>query len=68
MRRAPREAVYVGDTADDLLAARAAKMRSVGVGWGLTRLEELARWRPDLMVPRPEDLPMILTDLPPAPG
>lgn len=63
----PGEAIYVGDTPDDLLAARNAKVRSVAVGWGLSPLEELARWRPDLMVARPEDLPMILTDLPPAP-
>lgn len=63
---APADAVYVGDTATDLLAARNARMRSVAVGWGLGTIDELTRFCPDLIIPRPDQIALLLTHLPPA--
>jgi DNA protecting protein DprA len=48
--------VYVGDTADDLLAARKAEVVAVAVSWGFGDPEELRRWSPDTIVARPEQL------------
>jgi DNA protecting protein DprA len=60
--------VYVGDTADDLVAARKAEVRAVAVGWGFGDLEELRRWSPDATVARPEQLAVELERLLNAPA
>jgi phosphoglycolate phosphatase len=38
---ASRDAVFIGDTAFDMQMARAAQLRSIGVGWGYHRTEQL---------------------------
>ena len=49
-------AFYIGDTAGDILEARAAGVGSVAVTWGWHSRERLAAARPDFLVDRPEDL------------
>jgi phosphoglycolate phosphatase len=53
----PRErAFYIGDTAGDVLEARAAGVRSVAVTWGWHDRERLAAVHPDFLVDTPEAL------------
>jgi len=47
---------YVGDTAGDILEARAAGVRSVAAAWGWHDRERLAAVRPDYLVDSPEGL------------
>ena len=47
---------YVGDTAGDILEARAAGVRSAAVAWGWHSRERLAAVRPDFLVDSPEGL------------
>ena len=51
---------YVGDTAGDILEARAAGVRSVAVAWGWHSRERLAAVRPDFLVDAPEGLLAII--------
>jgi len=53
----PREkAFYIGDTAGDILEARAAGIRSVAVTWGWHDRERLLAVRPDFLIDTPEGL------------
>ena len=52
----PRDCVYVGDDLRDIEAARAARMRSVGVGWGYTGSAPIAQWNADYLAPTVADL------------
>lgn len=52
----PDEALHVGDSAIDVLAARAAGIRSVGVSWGFRSREELAEAGADAIIDRPDGL------------
>jgi phosphoglycolate phosphatase len=53
----PREkAFYIGDTAGDMVEARAAGVRSVAVTWGWHDRERLVAVRPDFVVDTPEGL------------
>jgi HAD superfamily hydrolase (TIGR01509 family) len=56
-----QDAVAVGDTHVDLLAARRAKMRSVAVLWGYEGEAELSRYSPDHVVASPAELEDLLT-------
>lgn len=47
---------YVGDTAGDILEARAAGVRSVAAAWGWHSRERLAAVSPDYLVDSPEEL------------
>ena len=49
-------AFYIGDTAGDILEARAAGVRSVAVTWGWHSRERLAAAGPDFLVDTPEEL------------
>jgi len=49
-------AFYIGDTAGDILEARAAGISSVAVTWGWHSRERLAAARPDFLIDRPEEL------------
>lgn len=51
----PHQATMVGDSAIDVLTARAAGVRAVGVAWGFDPAS-LAREPPDVLVARPQDL------------
>lgn len=54
---APAECVYVGDDERDVVAARAAGMKSVAALWGYRGDDEdPADWRPDASAGRPHDL------------
>jgi phosphoglycolate phosphatase len=55
----PQEAVLVGDSAIDVLTARAAGVRSVGVAWGFDRAS-LDREPPDVLVAEAAELPRVL--------
>jgi phosphoglycolate phosphatase len=37
----PENAIFIGDTTFDMEMAQAAKLRSIGVGWGYHRTERL---------------------------
>ena len=50
------KAFYVGDTAGDILEARAAGIRSVAVTWGWHDRERLLAVRPDFLIDTPEGL------------
>jgi len=53
----PQEkAFYIGDTAGDILEARAAGIRSVAVTWGWHDRERLLAVRPDFLIDTPEEL------------
>ena len=53
---APERAVMIGDSPNDILAARTAGVISCAVGYGLGRLESLMAAKPDLYAEKPEDL------------
>jgi phosphoglycolate phosphatase len=54
---APQDCVYAGDAERDIIAGRAAGMRTVAVRWGyLAAGEDPAIWRPDAIAQRPGEL------------
>jgi len=53
----PREKTfYIGDTAGDVVEARAAGVRAVAVTWGWHGRERLAAVNPDFLIDTPEEL------------
>jgi len=55
--REPGECVYVGDAERDIIAGRAAGMRTVAVRYGYLAVgEDPAAWRPDAIVDAPGEL------------
>jgi phosphoglycolate phosphatase len=53
----PASCVYAGDAERDIIAGRAAGMRTVAVGWGYyAEGEDPRAWRPDAMVGEPRAL------------
>lgn len=50
---APEEALHVGDSGIDILTARAAGIRSVGVTWGFRARTELEEAKADRIIDRP---------------
>jgi phosphoglycolate phosphatase len=55
--RPPTEFLYVGDAQRDIVAGRAAGMRTVAVRFGyLAPGEDPAEWQPDGIVDRPAEL------------
>jgi pyrophosphatase PpaX len=59
--RSKEGAVYVGDAASDLRAARAAGVAAVGVTWGAFGYDGLAAERPDAIATTPAELAGILS-------
>ena len=58
----PAEALVVGDTEQDVVAAQAAGMTSCAVTWGFRPLLMLKALRPDFIISRVTDLvPMVVT-------
>jgi len=54
---APEHCLYVGDDHRDILAGRAAGMRTVAVSWGyLGQGEAIGAWGADLVIQRPDQL------------
>ena len=52
----PDECMHVGDSGVDMLTARAAGIRSVGVTWGFRTREELAENGADTIIDHPSEL------------
>ncbi len=57
----PARTYYVGDEVRDLVAAKAAGVRSVAVTWGYAQREALLARSPDHVVESPEELVALLT-------
>lgn len=57
---ADRGSVMIGDRAVDVIAARAAGLRSVGVLWGHGSLEELRGAAPDRLLHAPDELKRLI--------
>jgi phosphoglycolate phosphatase-like HAD superfamily hydrolase len=51
MRLAPGQAVYIGDSPEDVEMARAAGVRAVGIPGAFPNREALAAARPDVLSP-----------------
>lgn len=60
LRCQPEEAIYVGDTAQDIAAAHAAGMRAVGVLTGAADSASLSAAGADRLVPSHRELPVLL--------
>ncbi|CAN5418327.1 phosphoglycolate phosphatase [soil metagenome] len=56
----PALCVYVGDDERDILAGRAAGMRTIAVDWGYSANQSPASWNADALAERPEDLETVL--------
>lgn len=56
-------AVMVGDTVQDVQAARAANLYSIAVSWGYGVPADLAAARPDALIGSPEDLPAAVASM-----
>ena len=52
----PAEILYLGDTATDMLTARAAGMMAVGVAWGFRTVEELQEHGAQRIIQHPAEL------------
>ncbi len=50
LNRQPRQAVYVGDTPFDIIAAKAAQTKAVGVTWGIAGRDVLENHQPDAVI------------------
>jgi pyrophosphatase PpaX len=50
LRSAPRDAIFVGDSPHDVEAGRAAGVYTVGVTWGASTRDEMARAGADLVI------------------
>jgi len=58
----PEEALVIGDTDNDVLAARAAGTHVCAAGWGYARQEELLALQPDFYARTPAELKALLVD------
>lgn len=52
----PAECIYVGDDARDIVAGRAAGMRTVAAAWGYIGAVPIAEWQADVTVATPTEL------------
>lgn len=56
LERQANRAVYVGDSPFDIMAAKAAGVKSVGVTWGMAERSILENHQPDAIIDRWEEL------------
>ena len=61
LRCAPQQALMVGDTAADMLAGKAAGLKTCAVTYGFGSLEELRRCEPDYVIDTFSDLVELLS-------
>ena len=61
----PAQTVMVGDTSFDMLMAKAANVRAIGVGWGYQDIDELEEAGADDIVVTPDALAQLLSDFQP---
>jgi pyrophosphatase PpaX len=59
----PQDVIYVGDSTHDVVAGRAAGMKTVAVLWGPFEPEVLAAVKPDFTIATPADLPPLVARL-----
>jgi len=65
LQASPQEAIYIGDNPDDIIAAHAAGMRAVAVGWSLRTRASLLACHPEAIIDAPGDLlPLLPTIMP----
>jgi HAD superfamily hydrolase (TIGR01509 family) len=60
LRGTPQQALMVGDTTADILAGKAAGLKTCAVTYGFGRREELQRCEPDYVLEAFDDLPNIV--------
>jgi len=60
LRSKPRESVYVGDHPDDILAGKAAGMKTIGIAANSFALKRLKSVKPDAIVRHIGELPAVL--------
>jgi HAD superfamily hydrolase (TIGR01549 family) len=65
MRLDPRDCVYVGDTREDILMARRAGVRTIGIPGPFPTAQKLKRARPDVLLETLEQLPQTLRRMQP---
>ena len=58
-----KDAIYIGDEARDVIAAKAADIRVIAAGWGFDHPEVLQSHQPTALAHKPEDIVMILEEL-----
>lgn len=63
LRAAPEDAIFVGDSPHDVESGRAARVRTIGVTWGASGRDELARAGADLVIDDVELLPAAVRSL-----
>ncbi|WP_031518019.1 HAD-IA family hydrolase [Desulfofalx alkaliphila] len=56
LKRRPEQTMYVGDSPFDIMAAKAAGVKSVAVPWGIAKKESLLKHQPDLILDSWDDL------------
>ncbi|MHB0936955.1 MAG: HAD-IA family hydrolase [Armatimonadota bacterium] len=56
LHASPEDAIYIGDNPDDIIAAHAAGMRAVAVGWSLRSRESLLAHHPEAIIDTPDEL------------
>lgn len=63
LETAPSEAIYIGDTHNDMLAAKRANIASVMVGWSQLDVREILLSEPDYVIASPLQLMTILDSI-----
>jgi phosphoglycolate phosphatase-like HAD superfamily hydrolase len=58
-----KDTVYIGDEARDVVAAKAANVRSIAASWGFDKAEILASHGPTAIAHTPQDIVRILEEL-----
>ena len=59
----PKEVVYIGDTVGDLLEAKKAKVKTIGVTWGYHGKKRLIKAKPNKIINKPVQLINEVEDL-----
>jgi phosphoglycolate phosphatase-like HAD superfamily hydrolase len=57
----PEEALFIGDSAGDLIASRRAGVANVLVGWTSVRRESLMAHQPDFVIEHPLELLQVVS-------
>src|SRR3989338_4483916 len=59
----PKNIVYIGDSRVDVMAAKAAGMKSIAVTWGYESQSNLEKENPDFIVKSPEEILGIVNEI-----